>query len=157
MIYSMFEFTLHGHPLQWLVTLHEKSIHSFGHLVLELCHYFHNFDHQALNKKILQLQKAPDESVAQFWYLFHNLTFQFLKDEIDLEFVNERFQYLLHVSQHPHILKSFKLTLAYLGVRVDEPKVDIVAITSDYLFSSHQTSLALQCEAGEGAHPSIKL
>jgi len=74
---------LHGGPLQWIVTLPEKYIHSFSHFVLGLSHAFHKFDHQALNKKILELWKAPDESVAQFWYHFRILTFQFPEEEID--------------------------------------------------------------------------
>jgi len=57
MICKLFAFTLHGHPLQWLTTLPKKSIHSFGHFVLELSHAFHNFDYQAINNKKSQVTK----------------------------------------------------------------------------------------------------
>lgn len=65
-IYTMFAFTLHGNPLQWLVTLPKKYIHSFGHFFIELSDVFHKFECHSLNKKILKLRKTPDESFAKF-------------------------------------------------------------------------------------------
>lgn len=118
---------------------------------------FHHFDHKALNKKILELWKAPDESFLQFWECFHNLTFQFLEDEIDWKFLRERFHYLLHISENPQVLESFKPLPTYLSVRDAKSKMDKVIVTSDCPSSSHQTALALQCEVGEGAHPSVEL
>ena len=85
----------------WCVTLPNASIHSYDQLIRELAHAFYQYDHKALNKKILELRKAPDESLLQFWECIHNLEFQFLEDEIDWKFICEIFQYLLHIYENP--------------------------------------------------------
>ena len=103
--YLLFAFTLRGHALQWCVTLHIASIHSYDQMIRELSHSFYHYDRKELNKKVLQLRKEPDESLFQFWVRFHNLAFQIPKDEIDWKFINERFQYLLHISENPHIIE----------------------------------------------------
>lgn len=156
-ICTLFTFTLRGYPLQWLITLPNKSIHSFGHFVIELVDAFHHFDHQALNIEILKLQKAPDESVEKFHIRFLNLAFCFPEDEIDWEFLDGRFKYLLHISENLQILKLFEPLPAYLGVRFFKSKMDKVTVTSDCPSSSHQTALSPQCEVGEGARTSVDL
>jgi len=70
MTYSLFTFTLRGHPLQWCVTLRNQSIHSLNHFIVEMDCAFHHFDHKALNKKNLELWKAPHESMLQFGNAF---------------------------------------------------------------------------------------
>lgn len=85
----LFSSTLRGHTLQWCVTLHASSIHSLCHLVRDLTHVFYCYDHKELNKKIIELLKAPDESIEQFHICFCNLGFQFFLDEIDWKFLNE--------------------------------------------------------------------
>jgi len=57
--------------------------------------------------------------------------FQILEDEISWKFLHERFQYLLHIYENPHVLESFEPLPAYLGVRVAKPKMDKVIVTSD--------------------------
>lgn len=63
----LFAFTLQGHALMWYVILPNASIHSFNQLFGELTSAFYHYDHQELKKKILKLQKAPDESLMKFW------------------------------------------------------------------------------------------
>ena len=59
----MYVYTLRGHPMHWCATLHKKYIHSLAYLVIEIVHAFNQFNYKALNKEILELRKAPDESV----------------------------------------------------------------------------------------------
>ena len=101
----------------------------------------HHFDLKALNKKILELWKALDVSLLQFWEQFCNLTFQFPEDEIGWKFLRERFQYLIDISENSQVLESFEPLLAYLGVRVSKSRTNKVSVTSDSLSSSHQTTL----------------
>jgi len=118
---------------------------------------FHHYDRKALKKKKLELRKAPEESIEEFHKIFHNLAFQILEHEIDWKFLNERFQYILHIFENLHILASFEPLPAYLGVRASKSNMDKVVVTSDRLSSSHQAALAPQCEVGEGVHASIEL
>lgn len=113
----MFAFTLHGHPMMWCFTLHDAFSHSFDQLVGELTRAFYQYDHKALNKKIMELQIAPDESVMQFWERFRNLLYQIPEYEIDWVFLDEIFQYLLHIYENLHMLESFEPLPTYLGVR----------------------------------------
>jgi len=41
----------------------KKSIHSITHLVVEIDCAFNHFNYKALNKEIMKLRKAPDESI----------------------------------------------------------------------------------------------
>jgi len=63
MIYTLFTFTLRGHQLQWCVTLPDKPIHSLHQFIGEVDDSFHHFDYKEMNKEILKLRKAPNESV----------------------------------------------------------------------------------------------
>jgi len=60
---ALFIYMLQGNPMHWCATLPEKSIHSLACLVTEIDSAFDHFDRKALNKEIMKLQKAPDESV----------------------------------------------------------------------------------------------
>jgi len=92
---AFFAYTLRGHPLHWHATLPKKSIHYFHHLIAEIDHAFNHFDRKSLNKEILKLRKAPNESIEQFYMCFHNLAYRFPEDEIDWKFLNGRFNHLL--------------------------------------------------------------
>ena len=78
----------------------KKSIHSLSHLVVEIDCAFNHFNCKALNKEILKLQKASNESVEQFNTRFCNLAYQFTEDEIDWEFLDGIFEYLLYISKN---------------------------------------------------------
>lgn len=54
-------------------------------------------------------------------------------------------------------LESFKYIPTDLGVRPSKSKTDKVVVTSYYPCSSHQTTLAPQCEVGEGGRTSVEL
>lgn len=103
----------------------------------------YQYDHQAFKKKILELRKAPDDSIVHFWDRFHNIAFQILEDEIDWNFLREIFQYLLHISENPQVLETFEPLPAYLVARDAKSKMDKAFVTSDPPSTSHQTSLAL--------------
>lgn len=150
----------HSHfegTLQWCVTLPATSVHSFDQLIKELACAFYRYNHRALNKKFLKLWKAPHESVEKFHKRFHNISFQIPKDEIDWKFLNDIFEYLLHISENPHILESFKPLPTYIGVRDAKSKTYKVVVTSDLPSTSHQIALTSYCKVGEGAHTSIKI
>ena len=68
-------YTLRGNPMHWCATLLEKSIHSLSHMVTEIDHAFNNFNRKELNKEIMELRKALDESIEQFHTHFCNLTY----------------------------------------------------------------------------------
>jgi len=70
---ALFTCMLQGNLMHWCATLVEKSIHSLSHLVVEIYHAFIHFDHKALNKEILTLRKAPDESIEEFHTCSFNL------------------------------------------------------------------------------------
>jgi len=95
---GLFTYMFDGHVDQWCCTLLIASIHSYDHMIEELICAFYCYDRKALNKKFVELWKETDESIAQFWDQFCNIAFQIPKDEIDLKFLKETFQYLLHVS-----------------------------------------------------------
>jgi len=52
-------------------------------MIRELGHAFIFYDRKAPRHKILQLQKAPDESIAHFYDRFGHYCFKFLEDEVD--------------------------------------------------------------------------
>lgn len=64
--FSLFAFTFQGHALQWCVTFPAASIHFYDQTLGEFSHSFYHYDRKTLNKIILQLWKAPDESLLQF-------------------------------------------------------------------------------------------
>ena len=87
--------------MHWCSMLPKKSIHSHACLVAEIDHDFNHFDHKALNKEILKLQKAPNEFVEQFHTCFYNLAYRFPEDDIDWKFLDGRFEYLLYIFENP--------------------------------------------------------
>ncbi len=72
---ALFIYTLQGNLMHWCATLPEKSIHSLVHLVAVIYRAFSHFNYQALDKEILKLRKAPDESVEQFYIHFCNIAY----------------------------------------------------------------------------------
>lgn len=78
--YSLFTFTLRGHPFQWCVTLPNKYIHSLHQFVEEIDRYFQHYD--VKNLKILELLIVPHESLLQVLDLFRNISFHIPKDEL---------------------------------------------------------------------------
>lgn len=61
--------------MHWCATLPEKPIHSLSHLVTEIDHAFNHFNRKALHKEILELRKAPDESLEQSHIRLCNLVY----------------------------------------------------------------------------------
>ena len=83
--------------MHWCALLPKKSIHSLSHLFAKIESAFNHFDCKALNEEIMKLWKAPDESVEKVYMRFCNFAYRFPKDEIDWEFLNGRFEYLLRI------------------------------------------------------------
>lgn len=138
MTFTLFSHTLQGHALHWCATLLENYILSLSHLVIELNCAFNHFDYKALNKEILKLRKAPDESVEQAHTCFCSFACRFLEDEIDLEFLDGRFKCILYISKTFPLLKSFKPCRSYFRDGVAQSQVDTVAVTSGYPPSPHK-------------------
>lgn len=63
MTYALFVYTLRGHPMHWCAKLPKKYIHSLSHLVAKINGAFNHFNRKELKKEIVELRKAPDESV----------------------------------------------------------------------------------------------
>lgn len=84
---SLFALMLGWHALWWCVTFPTTSIHSYDQMIRELPYSIYYYDRKAFNKKILELRKAPNESLLQFWKRFENLIFQIREDEIDSKFL----------------------------------------------------------------------
>jgi len=137
--------------------LPKKSIHSIYHLVTEIHRAFKNFDRKVLNEEILKLRKEPNESVEQFYMCFHNLAYRFLEDEIDWEFLDGRFEYLLHISKNPQFLKSFGPRSAYFDDGVAQSQVGTIVVTSDRPPSPHQIAPPPWSDVGENAHTFVEL
>jgi len=109
-------------------------------LVAEIDRDFNHFDHKALNKEIMKLQKAPDESVEQCHTCFCNLAYRFPEDEIDWEFIDGIFEYLLYVSENPQFLKSFESCSTHFGDGVAQSHTGTFFVTRDYPPSPHRTT-----------------
>ena len=92
----------------WCATLPENSIHSLFHLVPKIDRDFKQFDCKALNKEALKIGKAPDKSFEQCYTCFCNIAYRFPKDDIDWEFRDGIFEYLLYISENPQFLRSLE-------------------------------------------------
>ena len=107
--------------------------------------------------EIVELRKELNESVEQFYTHFSNLEYRFLKDEIDWEFLDGIFEYLLYTSKNPQFLKSSEPRSAHFGDGTVQSQANIVAITSDYPPSPHHTTPPPQSDVGDYAHTSVEL
>ena len=162
---ALFVYMLRGHPIHLCATLLEKYIHSLAHLVIEIDSAFNHFDCEALNKEILKLWKAPNESVEQFHKRFCNLAYWFPEDGIYWEFLDGRFEYLLYISENPQFLKSLE-SCSYSNGGTVQSRAGIVAVTSDYPPSPHQTATTTEwcgrscthiCWTTTSSHPTCSL
>ncbi len=134
--------------MHWCATIPEKYIHSLSHLVAEIDHAFNHFDHQALNKEIMKLRKALDESIEQFYMHFCNLAYRFLEDDIDWEFLVGRFEYFLDVS---------KPCSTHFNNGATQSQEDIILVTSDCPLSPHQIDPPPCSDVGDHAHTLVEL
>ena len=69
-------FTLHESPFRWVLSLLVDTVHSFEHFCDLIDDMFYHFDPYHLDRKLLQQQRAPHESVIDFWQCFCDLQFQ---------------------------------------------------------------------------------
>lgn len=134
--------------MHWCATLPENSIHSLTHLVAEIDRAFNHFNYKALNKEILELGKGPDESIEQFYTRFCNIAYRFPQDDIDWEFLDGRFEYLLHI---------YEPRSAHFGDGATQSQAGTVAVTSDCLPSPHQIAPPPWSDVGDHAHTSVEL
>lgn len=152
----LFIYTLRGNPMHWCATLPKKSIHSLAQLVAEIDRAFNHFDCKALNQEILKLRKEPDESVEQFHTCFCNLACQFPEDDIDWEFLDRRFEYLLYISKNLQFLKSLE-SRSYFGDGIVKSRAGTVTVTRNCPPSPHQTTPPLRSDVGDHAHTFVEL
>ena len=52
-------------------------------MIRELGCVFIFYEYKSLNRKILKLRKAPEESIEHFYDRFHHYYFEFPEDEVD--------------------------------------------------------------------------
>jgi len=156
-IFGLFSYTFEGNIKKCCYTFPVTSVHSFNHMFQELGCSFFFYDQKALNHKILKLLKAYNKSITHFYHHLCHYSFEFLEDEFDRKFLSEIFQYLVHISENPHELESFKPLPVYLDVRASKLERDKVVVQSDPLSPSHQIALAPQDEVGELVNLPVEL
>jgi len=110
----MLAHTLRNYSLQWCSILPLNFMDSFKQFSDLIESFFHHFDAEALDKKMLQQRKAQRESLEEFLGCFLLLIFKALKTEMKCQYHMEIFEYCLHKSIYPNEKKKFKPHLAYL-------------------------------------------
>jgi len=76
-------------------------MHSFENLVKELYLAFEKYDYKFVYNKIMHLRKAPDESLNYFHNRFIHFCFEFSEDDINWNFMKEKFEFLVYISMNP--------------------------------------------------------
>ena len=72
------------------------------------------YDYGTIYKKIIHLRKGPDESLEDFHdYLMH--FYYFYEDDIDWNFMKEKFEYVVHISLNPSEYESLESIPTYTG------------------------------------------
>ena len=59
--------TLRESPFCWVLNLPTNTVHSCEHFCDLIKDTFYHFDPDHLDQKLLQQQKAPHESIIDFW------------------------------------------------------------------------------------------
>lgn len=98
-----------------------SPIHSFQQLIKELHQAFGRYDYESVYEKIIHLRKKSNESIEYFHDHFIYLGYEFSKDEIDWNFVKQKFKYLVQISlMSPDIesLLSFSIVLGHQALKV---------------------------------------
>lgn len=79
------------------------SIHSFKKLIKELNEAFGRYYYKYVYKWFNQLRMKFNELSVDFVDLFIHLCYEFFEEDIDWDFMNEKFQHLVQIS-----LKQFE-------------------------------------------------
>lgn len=66
----------------------------------------------------MHLRKAPDESLEDFHDHFIHFCYEFSEDDIDWNFMKERFQFLVHIFMNPTEYESFESVPTYIGISI---------------------------------------
>ena len=94
----MLAFTLRESPFFWVLSLPTNTVHSCEHFCDLIEDTFYHFDPNHLDRKLLQQQRAPHESVIDFWQCFHDLQFQAPRTQMKFTYLWDRFEYCLKKS-----------------------------------------------------------
>lgn len=105
---SLLAHTLHDHPLWWCSMLPHNSMHSFKQFNDLTESIFHNFDPEALDKKLSKQQKALHEWPMDFSQCFCLFMFEALNSQMKLQYIMDRFEYFLNKSLYPKMKLNFK-------------------------------------------------
>lgn len=95
---KLFNLTLKGRVKKWCHSLPCDFIHSLEQLFKELHQAFDRYDYQNVYKRISQLTMRPNESLDDFMDRFLHLFYEFSKEYVDWDFMNENFQCLVYIS-----------------------------------------------------------
>lgn len=95
---KLFSLALEGYVKHWCHTLQYSSIHSFERLVKELHEAFDKYNYHDIYKRINYLSVKPKESLEYFLSWFLHLCYEFYEEDMDWDFMSEKFQCLVLVS-----------------------------------------------------------
>lgn len=98
--YRFFILTFKACIEEWCYTLPTTSIHSFEHIVKELYHACDRHDYKFVYKKIMHLRKALDEYTEYFHDHFIHLCYEFYEDDVNWNFMKEKFKFIVHISMN---------------------------------------------------------
>lgn len=141
--YGLFAFMFKGHVKKWCHSLHATSIHSDDHMFKELFCAFIFYDSKAFNRKILKLWKAFEESLQHFHDRFLHYSYEFPKYEVNWNFFEGIFQYLVYIFWNWSKLETFDSIPTYLDIRASLSEAGEVDNPSDPPSPYHQADLAL--------------
>lgn len=94
----MFTLTFKGGIRECGCKFPVTSRHSFKHLAIEIFHTFDKYDYKYVFKKIMQLRKAPDESLDDFHDHFIHFFFEIFEDDVYWPLMKEKFEFIVHIS-----------------------------------------------------------
>ena len=94
----LFTLTLDGHEKQWSYSLPTTSISYFKQLVNELHHIFDKYEYQYVLNEIDQIIMELNESLQHFTNRFLHLCYEFLDEDVDWQFLDENFCFLVRMS-----------------------------------------------------------
>jgi len=100
--------TLRKFSSLWCYKLPPNCVHSFKQFSDLKESIFHHFDPKSLDKKMSKQQKAPHESLMEFWARFRLLPFEALKSQMKFKYLMERYEYVCHKSLHLIVNKNLK-------------------------------------------------
>lgn len=105
----------------------------------------------------MHLRKAPNEPLNDFHNCFIHFCYNFFEDDIDWNFVKDKFEFIIHISMNPKEYESFESPPTYMEYGAYKSVTNEVFVPIESSSSSYQTTPATQGEVGELESPSIDI